>query len=186
MAVRDELDQQLELRQFLSFFLDEEVFALDVSKVREVLDRTDLTRVPRMPAFMRGVLNLRGSVLPVVDMRVRFGMGEVAETVDTCIIVVEVEIEGEVTPLGAMVDAVDEVFELGAEDLEAPPKMGAKLKTEYIAAMARRGEDEFMIVLDADRVFSVDEIIAVKKAGAAASVAAAPVAEKSRRRKSDA
>lgn len=185
MAGRDELEQPVATRQFLSFLLDDEVFALDVSRVREVLDRTDLTRVPRMPSFMRGVLNLRGSVLPVVDMRVRFGMGEVVETVNTCIVVVEVEIEGEPTPLGAMVDAVDEVFELGVDDLEAPPKMGAKLKTEYISAMARRGEDDFMIVLDADRVFSADEIIAVKRAGAAAAPSPAPAPEKGRRRKSD-
>jgi len=151
------------MQQYLSFMLDEELFALDVRKVREVLDRTDLTRVPRMPPFMRGVLNLRGSVLPVVDMRTRFGMGKVVETIDTCVVVVEVEVEGEITVLGAMVDAVDEVFELAPNDLEAPPKMGAKLPTEYIEAMGRR-EDDFIIILNADRVFSTDEIIAVRSA----------------------
>jgi purine-binding chemotaxis protein CheW len=163
--------------QFLSFFLDDESFAFEVHKVREVLDcSAGVTRVPRMPAFMRGVLNLRGSVLPVVDMGVRFGMGEISETIDTCIIVVEVDVDGESTVLGAMVDAVDEVFEMSAGELEAPPKMGAKLPTEYIKAMAPRGDD-FSIVLDADRVLSADEIIAVRKAGAPAEV---------RKRKTDA
>lgn len=164
-------EQSLKAKQLLSFFLDEEPFAFEVSKVREVVDcSAGLTRVPRMPDFMRGVLNLRGSVLPVVDMGVRFGMGEIAETVDTCIIVVEVDVEGEPTVLGAMVDAVDEVFELPHEALEAPPKMGAKLPTEYITAMARRDED-FIIVLDADRVLSADEIIAVRKTSAPAESA---------------
>lgn len=149
--------------QFLSFTLDAEVFALDVHKVREVLDRTELTRVPRMPDFMRGVLNIRGSILPVIDMRVRFGMGQVVETVDTCIVVVEVDVEGETTVLGAMVDGVDEVFELDASALEPPPKMGAKLKTEFIEAMGRR-DDGLIIILDADRVFSSDEIVAVRSA----------------------
>lgn len=152
-------------RQFLSFYLDNEQFALDVVKVLEVLDRTELTRVPRMPAFMRGVLNLRGTVLPVVDMRVRFSMGEIVETLDTCIIVVEVEVDGEPTALGAMVDGVDEVFELGPDDIEEPPRMGAKLATEFIEAMARKDEG-FIIVLNADRVFSADEIIALRSASA--------------------
>ena len=181
MVAADAYGQPGEMRQFLSFFLDDEVFALDVDKVREVLDRTQLTRVPRMPEFMRGVLNLRGTVLPVVDMGVRFGLGAIKETVNTCIIVVEVEMEGEITVLGAMVDGVDEVFELAPGDLEAPPRMSAKLKTEFIATMGRRGE-EFMIILDADRVFSAEEIVAVRKAAAAPVAAEKP----QRRRKSDA
>ena len=169
------------MHQYLSFVLDGELFALDVAKVREVLDRTDLTRVPRMPPFMRGVLNLRGIVLPVVDMRVRFGMGDVIETIDTCIVVVEVEVEGEVTILGAMVDGVDEVFELAPTDLEAPPKMGAKLPTEFIEAMGRR-EDDFIIILNADRVFSTDEIIAVKTASDVAAEHKTPAPRKKKNR----
>jgi len=164
------------MRQFLSFVLDDEVFAFDVAKVREVLDRTELTRVPRMPAFMRGVLNLRGRVLPVVDLGVRFGMGEIVESVDTCIIVVDVELDGERTMLGAMVDGVDEVFELPERALEPAPKMGTKLQTEFVRALGRR-DDGFIIVLDADRVFSADEIVAVRKA-AVAGQSASPRAAK--------
>ena len=171
MASYESVEESVDMRQFLSFFLDDEVFAFDVSRVREVLDRTELTRVPRMPAFMRGVLNLRGSVLPVVDLGVRFGMGAIDETLDTCIIVVDVDVEGESTVLGAMVDAVDQVFDLPSSALDAPPKIGAKLQTEFIEALGRRG-DEFIIVLNVDRVFSADEIIAVRKASISAPAAA--------------
>ncbi len=170
MATPDYYEPLAGMRQFLSFFLDDEVFALDVSRIREVLDQTELTRVPRMPPFMRGVLNLRGSVVPVVDMRVRFGMGRVVETLDTCIIVAEIEMDGEITVLGAMVDGVNEVFELAPDDLEAPPKMGAKLPTEFIEAMGRH-DDGFIIILNADRVFSTDEIIAVRDAATPAAPA---------------
>lgn len=158
-------------RQFLSFVLDDEVFALDVEKVREILDRTDTTRIPRMPAYMRGALNLRGSVVPVIDLRVKFGLEPVEPTLDTCVIVMEVEVDGEPAVIGGMVDAVREVFELPEERLEAPPKMGTKLDAEFIQSMGRM-EDGFVIILDADKVFSVDEVIEIR-----ASVAEAGEAE---------
>lgn len=148
-------------RQFLSFVLDGEVFALDVSKVREILDRTDTTRIPRMPAYMRGALNLRGAVVPVIDLRVKFGLEPVDPTPDTCVVVIEVEVDGEPAVIGGMVDAVEEVFELPEDRLESPPKMGAKLDAEFIEAMGRT-EDGFVIILDADRVFSVDEVIEIR------------------------
>lgn len=148
-------------RQFLSFVLDGEVFAFDVAKVREILDRTDTTRIPRMPPYMRGALNLRGSVVPVIDLRVKFGLEPVEPTPDTCVVVIEVEVDGEPAVIGGMVDAVEEVFELPDDRLEAPPKMGARLDVEFIEAMGRREED-FVIILDADRVFSVDEVIEIR------------------------
>ena len=92
--------------QYLTFRLGEEVFALDITQVREVLDYTNITRVPRMPEFMRGVINLRGSVVPVVDLRLKFGMSGIERTVNTCIIIAEVTIEGERTLLGALADSV--------------------------------------------------------------------------------
>ncbi len=148
-------------QQFLSFLLDGEVFAFDVSKVREILDRTDITRIPRMPPYMRGALNLRGAVVPVVDLRVKFGMEPVAPTQDTCVIVIDADVDSEITVIGGLVDAVQEVFEVPESDLEPPPRMGAKLDTEFIAAMGRR-EDGFVIILDAARVFSVDEVIEIR------------------------
>lgn len=155
-------------RQFLSFALDGEVFALDVAKVREILDRTDTTRIPRMPGYMRGALNLRGSVVPVIDLRVKFGLEPVEPTPDTCVVVIEVDVDGETAVIGGMVDAVEEVFELPEDRLEAPPKMGAKLDAEFIEAMGRR-DDGFVIILNADRVFSVDEVIEIRQSVAEAA-----------------
>lgn len=157
-----------ETTQYLTFRLDEEVFALDISKVREVLDYTNITKVPRTPDFMRGVINLRGNVVPVVDMRLKFGMTRTEQTVNTCIIIVEISIEGETTVLGALTDAVQEVIELGPEQIEPAPKIGTRLNTEFIKGMGKRG-DNFIIILDIDRVFSADELSLVQDAGSAST-----------------
>src|SRR5512140_3614095 len=98
--------------QYLTFKLDEEVFALDVAKVREILEYNSITKVPQTPAFMRGVINLRGSVVPVIDLRLKFGMSSTEDTVNTCIIVAEVQMEDEVIVLGALADSVQEVVEM--------------------------------------------------------------------------
>jgi len=165
MGADSETTMDAASRQFVSFDLDEETFALDVARVREVLDWTGVTRVPRMPAFMRGVLNVRGAVIPVVDLRVKFGMSPAEPTVDTCVVVAEVEVDGEPTVVGALVDKVREVFEVSVSALEPPPKMGAKLEAEFIQALVHY-EDDVLIALDIDHVLSVDEIIAVRRAGA--------------------
>src|SRR5512136_496350 len=102
----------IESMQFLTFKLGEEIFALDITKVREVLDFTSVTKVPRTPEFMRGVINLRGSVVPVVDLRLKFGMSRTENTVNTCIIIVEVTVDGEMIVLGALADSVQEVLDL--------------------------------------------------------------------------
>lgn len=108
--------------QYLSFKLDEEIYAMDINHVREVLDFTQMTKVPRMPDFMRGVINLRGGVVPVVDLRLKFGMPETEKKVDTCIVIIEVSLEGEETILGIMVDAVEEVMSLEPEQIEPAPE----------------------------------------------------------------
>ncbi|HEX9019707.1 MAG TPA: chemotaxis protein CheW, partial [Nitrospirota bacterium] len=108
----------MEATQYLTFKLDDEVFALDITKVREVLDFTTVTKVPRTPEFMRGVINLRGSVVPVVDLRLKFGMTRTEKTVNTCIIIVEVAVDDETTILGALADSVQEVLDLGPEHIE--------------------------------------------------------------------
>ncbi len=110
-----------ETTQYLTFKLDEEIFALDIGKVREVLDFTTVTKVPQTPDFMRGVINLRGSVVPVVDMRLKFGMSETERTVNTCIIIVEVSLDNETTVLGALSDSVQEVIELEPGQIEPAP-----------------------------------------------------------------
>lgn len=153
-----------ETNQFLTFTLGKEVFALDISTVREVLEIVHVTRIPRTPDFMRGVINLRGHAVPVVGMRRKLNMKEVEDTINTCIIIVEVEFEGERTVLGALVDSVREVFEMPPESIEAPPKMGAAVKSEYIKGMGRQN-DEFIIILDIARIFSAEELAAVSKVG---------------------
>ncbi len=146
-----------EMTQYLTFELDHEVFALDITKVREVLDFTSITKVPRTPEFMRGVINLRGSVVPVVDLRLKFGMNKTEKTVNTCIIIVEVAVDGETTVLGALADSVQEVLDLGAEHIEPAPKIGTKLNTEFIKGMGKQN-DRFILILDIDKVFSVSEL----------------------------
>ncbi len=143
--------------QYLTFTLAEELFALDIGKVREVLDYTAVTRVPGTPEFMRGVINLRGSVVPVVDMRLKFGMPATEKGVNTCIIIVEVAVDGETTMLGAMADSVQEVLELGSDRIEPPPRIGTRLNIEFIRGMGKRDE-EFIIILDIDKVFSLSEL----------------------------
>jgi len=152
-----------ETTQYLTFKLGDEIFALDISKVREVLDYANITKVPRTPDFMRGVINLRGNVVPVVDMRLKFGMTKTEQTVNTCIIIVEISIEGETTVLGALTDAVQEVIELGPEQIEPAPRIGTRLRTEFIRGMGKR-DDHFIIILDIDKVFSADELSLVQDA----------------------
>jgi len=151
----------LEITQFLTFRLDSEVFAIDISKVREVLDFTTITKVPRMPDFMRGVINLRGSVVPVVDLRLKFGLPKTEKTLNTCIIIVEAAVDDETTILGALADSVQEVMDLEPENIEPAPKIGVRLNTEFIKGMGKR-EGKFIILLDIDKVFSTGELALVQ------------------------
>jgi len=143
--------------QYLTFRLGEETFAVDVIKAQEVLDYVAPTRVPQTPRFMLGVINLRGSVVPVIDLRQKFGMPLVEKSRDTCIIVMELMVDGEKTVVGALVDSVQEVLDLTEDQLEPPPRIGTKLRTEFIKGMGNHN-DSFLIVLDIDRVFSSDEL----------------------------
>src|SRR5215467_11307354 len=146
-----------EIRQYLTFKLENEIFALDVATVREVLDFTTVTRIPRTPEFMRGVINLRGSVVPVVDLRLAFGMTATEKTVNTCIIVVEVRLDGETTIMGALADSVEEVIDLEPEQIQPAPQIGTSIKTDFIRGMGRR-DTNFLMILDIDRVFSADQL----------------------------
>jgi len=148
-----------ESTQYLTFKLDDELFALDISKVREVLDLTTITKVPRAPEFMRGVINLRGSVVPTVDMKVMFGMSMTEKTVNTCIIITEVTVDGETAFLGALADSVQEVINLDAEHTVTSPRLGTQLPTEFIKGMGRH-DNGFIILLDLDKVFSSEKLVA--------------------------
>ena len=146
--------------QCLTYRLGDEVYAFDINKVREVLDFTTVTKVPRTPGFMRGVINLRGSVVPVVDLRLKFGMTKTESSVNTCIIITEVTVDNDTTILGALADSVQEVLDLEPGSIAAAPKIGSKLKTEFIKGMGKR-DDRFIIILDIDKVFSSDELAMV-------------------------
>lgn len=164
-------DNHNETNQYLTFMLDQEVFALGIAKVREVLDYTAITKVPKTPDFMRGVINVRGGVVPVVDLRVKFGMAPTPQTVNTCIIIVEIAMEGEVTILGVLADKVEEVLDLDPAQIEPAPRIGTRLRTDFIKGMGKR-EEQFIIILDIDRVFSGEELVSVADNGSETQLSA--------------
>ncbi len=145
-----------ETRQYLTFKLGDEVFAVDVAKVREIFDFITVTSMPRAPEYMRGVINLRGSVVPVIDMRLKFGMTKTEKTVHTCIVVVDVALDNDTVVLGAIADSVQEVVELEPDQIEPTPKIGTTLNNEFIKGMGKR-DGRFIMVLDIDKVFSAEE-----------------------------
>lgn len=157
--MRTEEEQMVD--SYLSFRLGHESFAVKVSKVIEILEVPHITKVPKSPTFMRGVINLRGTVLPVIDTRLKFNLKEVADTVNTCIIVFNINFGAEVMMVGALVDAVQEVFEMDEDTIMPPPSIGGKYKTEFIRGMAKKNED-FVMILEVDKIFSNDEIINIQ------------------------
>ena len=154
----------LNSRQYVTFRLADELFGVEVTRTREILSLTPVTRVPQTPAYLLGVINLRGQVVPVVDMRLKLGLAAGDETEDTCIIVVEVQLEGESIIVGALADAVREVLEIRTDQIEPPPRLGTRLNTEFITGMGKVDE-QFMILLNIDRIFSSEELSLVQDAG---------------------
>ena len=150
-----------ETRQYLTFKLGNEIFATDVAKVREVLDLTTITAIPRTPEFMAGVINLRGSVVPVVDLRLCFEMSKTESTRNTCIVVVEVLLDNESTVIGALADSVEEVIDLEPDQIQPAPRIGTQIRTDFIKGMGKR-DTQFIMILDIDRVFSAEELAAVR------------------------
>ncbi|WP_020585540.1 chemotaxis protein CheW [Desulfobacter curvatus] len=147
--------------QYLTFKLDNEIYAMDITTVREVLDIIQITKVPQMPDFMCGVINLRGGVVPVVDLRLKFGLAEATSLKGACIVIIEVFLDGEQTILGILVDAVQEVISLEPEQIDPPPRIGTRLKTEFIKGMGKKDE-EFIIILETGKVFSAGELAIVQ------------------------
>jgi purine-binding chemotaxis protein CheW len=159
--------------QYLTFTLDNEQYAIGVSKVREVLEHTKITRLPRTAEFMKGIINLRGAGVPVIDLRLKFGLPETPITKDTSIIVMEVEsLDGNVV-VGALADAVHEVVDIDEGSIEPAPRFGTRLSAEFIKGVGKRDE-VFIILLDIDKIFNAEEIsiLAVDKAAASTEVGA--------------
>lgn len=150
-------------RQHLTFMLGQETFALGILAVKEIIEYGQMTTVPMMPAFIRGVINLRGAVVPVVDLAVRFGGAPAEVTRRTCIIIIEFQAEGETQVAGMVVDAVNEVLEIPAADVLPPPAFGARIRAEFIKGMGKV-QDKFVIILDVDKVLSDDELALLEQA----------------------
>jgi len=150
-----------EITTFLTFKLGKEFFATDVSKVLTILEMKPITKVPNSPDYMRGVINLRGNVLPVIDMRIKFGMQSTEFTQNTCIIVLNVNIENENIQLGVLVDAVDQVLEIKESEIEDSPTIGTKYKTEFIMGMYHL-EEGFIMLLNIDLIFNSSELLLAK------------------------
>ena len=159
-------------RQYLTFRLGDEVFATDVAKVREVLDFTTITKIPRTPEFMSGVINLRGNVVPVVDLRLCFEMSKTEKPVNTCIVVMEMLVDGESSVIGALADSVEEVIDLEPDSIQPPPRIGTKIRTDFIKGMGKR-DAQLIMILDIDRVFSTEELAAVRAPDGGKSLAEA-------------
>ena len=149
--------------QYLTFKLADETFTLDVAKVREILEMVPITKVPQTPDYMRGVINLRGSVVPVIDLRLNFGMERTEQTINTCIIVVEVNLDTELIVLGVLADSVQEVVEMEPQYIEPPPKLGTKLNMEFIKGMGKI-DDDFVMILDIDKIFSSNQLVDLQEA----------------------
>jgi purine-binding chemotaxis protein CheW len=150
--------------QYLTFMLGGEVFAIGILAIKEIIEYQGVTAVPMMPECIRGVINLRGSVVPVIDLSARLGRTQAAVTKRTCIVIVEVEAESERKDVGLIVDAVNAVLDIAAADVEPAPMFGARIRTDFIHGMGKVG-GKFVILLNVNRVLSFDEISAVNGIG---------------------
>ena len=160
---KEELLQQ----QYLTFFLADEEYAISVQRVKEIIEYIAITKVPKVPEWIRGVINLRGNVVPVVDLAVRFGLAERPVTKTTCIVVVEMEQDSERTVMGVVADAVNQVIELSPKDIEEPPAFGTRVRLEYLFGMGKLGQ-KFALILNIDRVLNATELLTVSSVQAPA------------------
>jgi purine-binding chemotaxis protein CheW len=156
-SAAQEPDAQQEEAQYLTFLMGKEMFAFDILGIKEIIEYGNLTSVPMMPEFIRGVINLRGAVVPVVDLSARFGRAASVVTRRSCIVVIEAESEGEKQDIGVMVDAVSEVLEIPAAEIEPAPSFGVKIRADFINGIGKVN-DKFVIILDAIKVLSVNEM----------------------------
>lgn len=148
--------------KYLAFALGRETYGVEVLKIREIIRMTDITTVPRMPDFIKGVINLRGKIIPVIDLRIRFALASAELTERTCIVVVQVALHAGHLQMGLIVDGVEEVLNVGAGEIEGTPDFGAKVDTEYIIGMAKV-KDTVVALLDIDRVVAGETLENIKE-----------------------
>jgi purine-binding chemotaxis protein CheW len=153
-----------ELQQYLTFMLGGETFAIGILHIKEIIEYGQLTTVPMMPDFIRGVINLRGAVVPVVDLASRFGGRRSEVTRRSCIVILELQVEEETQVIGVVVDAVNEVLEIAAGDIEPPPAFGTRIRTDFIAGMGKV-QERFVIILNVDNVLSTEDLTLIGQVG---------------------
>ena len=162
-----------EQQQYLTFLLGEEMFAIGILSIREIIEYGYVTEVPMTPPYIRGVINLRGAVVPVVDLALRFGREALDNTKRTCIVIVEIESAKGSHEMGVVVDAVSEVLEISHDDIEPPPEFGGHIRSDFIKGMGKIN-GKFVIILNANKVLSIDELSLL---GQAAKTMSAPPME---------
>lgn len=153
-----------EIQQYLTFMLGGEVFAIGILHIKEIIEYGHLTTVPMMPAFIRGVINLRGAVVPVVDLASRFGGKPGEVTRRSCIVILELQVEEETQVIGVVVDAVNEVLEIAAADVEPPPSFGTRIRSDFIAGMGKV-QERFIIILNVNKILSTEEMALLGQGG---------------------
>jgi purine-binding chemotaxis protein CheW len=166
MTQTSSLQVETQIDQYLTFMLGGEVFAIGILSIKEIIEYSSLTEVPMMPACIRGVINLRGAVVPVIDIAVRFGRAAAPVTKRTCIVIIEVTTNGERQDVGVIVDAVNEVLEIPLADIEPPPTFGARIRTDFMRGMGKVNQ-KFVILLDVDHVLALDELAGLAEAAEA-------------------
>jgi purine-binding chemotaxis protein CheW len=158
--------------QYLTFMLNSEIFAIGILRIKEIIEYGNLTEVPRMPSFIRGVINLRGAVVPVIDLGSRFGKQASTVSRRTCIVIIEVEHDDAQQVVGVMVDAVNEVLDIPAAEIEPAPSFGAKIRADFIRGMGKV-DGKFVIILNVDHVLSLDEMSSLAGVNPSTALAAA-------------
>src|SRR5437764_4330845 len=156
------MKEAVEQGQYLTFLLAGEEYAIGILKVKEIIEYDTVTTVPKTPRWVQGVINLRGAVVPVVDLGLKFGLEERPVTKTTCIVIVEGQIEGQSTLMGVMADAVSQVMDIAAGDVQEVPTFGTRIKVDYLLGMAQLGK-KFALLLDVDKVLSADEMLDLRE-----------------------
>jgi purine-binding chemotaxis protein CheW len=171
-AVKEAKPHSLGNGQYLTFFVGGEEYAVNILKVKEIIEYDTVTAVPNTSAWIRGVTNLRGNVVPVIDLAVKFGLPASQVSKLSCIVITEVLCEGERVTMGVIADSVSQVLDFSANEIEAPPAFGTRVRIEFLLGMGRIGK-KFCLVLDIDKVLSADEILAVTESAQVSQQAAA-------------
>jgi purine-binding chemotaxis protein CheW len=171
-ATKEVIEQQ----QYLTFLLAGEEYAISILKVKEIIEYDTVTVVPKTPRWIRGVINLRGSVVPVVDLAVKFGLEERPVTRTSCIVILEGQLENQNTTMGIVADAVSQVMDLASEDIREVPEFGTRVQVNYLLGMAQLGK-KFALLLDVDKVLSTDELLNLDQVSTTAGATVADGAE---------